>query len=244
MKEKLKQIIKQILSTIVMLLALTWTYASVIIGILTPMLFMIPTALISWKFFSFFNIYNLGDSWLVFGWPPYPSGVITLIIFEFMIFTAGLLLFFWGLFSLATTIIRKEGLTKKGPYSFIRHPQHLGIIIMSFSVSLFVPWTTDTGIRVGEVVSWSLFSFILVIWSEFEEWRLEKKFGEEYIQYRSRTGAFLPRIFNRNKSRKVFYDLNRWLRYFITLVGYICFLVITYLVAYGLLRAGILAQLY
>jgi len=131
-------VLARIASTLVMIPTLVWTYASIIIGILTPMLIMIPTAHISWKFFSFFNIYNLGDSWLTIDGPPYPSGVIALIVFEFMIFIIGLILFFWGLFSLATTIIRKEGLAKRGPYKFIRHPQHMGIILMSFSVSLFV----------------------------------------------------------------------------------------------------------
>ncbi|MHA1346853.1 MAG: methyltransferase family protein [Candidatus Heimdallarchaeaceae archaeon] len=247
MKKTLKliaRILARITSTLIMLPTLAWTYAAIILAILSPMLIMIPTMYISWEFISFLNIRDLGDSWLTFGRPPYPPSTIVLLVFEFLIFTIGLVLFFWGLFSLATTIFKKEGLAKRGPYNFIRHPQHLGIILMSFSVSLLVPWTRDQGIRVGEIVSWSLFSFILIIWSEYEEWRLERKFGEEYIQYRSKTGAFFPKIFNRNNERKGFYDLNRWLRYFIVFVSYIIFLVIVYLLAYWLRRVGILAQLY
>ena len=247
MKTKFKliaRIVARIASAAVMIPTLVWTYAAIIIAILTPMLIMVPTMYISWKFFSFFNINDFGDYWLGLKYLSHPPGVITLIVFEFIIFIIGLFLLLWGLFSLATTILKKVGLAKSGPYRLIRHPQHLGIILMSFSVSLYIPWTRDVGIRIGEVFSWSLFAFILVIWSEYEEWRLERKFGEEYIQYRSKTGAFFPKIFNRNNERKGFYDLNRWLRYFIVFVGYICVLLFMYLLAFILIRAGIFGQTY
>lgn len=244
MKRKLNQLITEVVSRIVMISTLVYVYAAIIIGIITPMLMMVPLHFISWKMFKFFTPRAINEMWMVLKWSTNTPGVIILIIFEFILFTIGLVLFVWGLTYIAKTILKKEGLAKGGPYKFIRHPQHMGIILMSFTVSLFVPWTTDLGIRVGEVLSWSLFSLVLILWSYYEEWKLAKRFGEKYFQYRSETGAFLPKIFTRNKKLWYTQEIRHWRRLLFTFVGYICFILLLYFLAYILFRAGIMSQLY
>lgn len=244
MKEKLKKLIMKIVSRTLMISSLVWVYAAIIIGIITPMVIMIPFYFISWKMFRIFNPHNWIEGWIVCDYPTYPSGVIALIVFEFILFTIGLMLFVWGLYYIAKTIYKRERLATGGPYKFIRHPQHMGIILMTFSVSLFVPWTSDIGIRIGEILSWSLFSLILILWSYYEEWKLTKKFGEKYTQYRSETGAFFPRIFTRNKKLLHSHEIRHWKRILLTNIGYICFILLLYLLVFILFKAGIIAHSY
>lgn len=244
MKEILKQYTLKIISKIVITSTLVWIYASIIMGIIAPMLLMVPLYLISWNIFRFFSPINFSEMWIVLKFSTNEPGVIILIVFEFILFITGLVLFVWGLVTIVKTILKREGLAKRGPYKFLRHPQHLGIILMSFVVSLFVPWTTDLGIRVGEILSWSLFSLILILWSYYEEWKLTKKFGEKYNQYRSETGAFTPRIFTRNKKLWYSQEIRHWKRLLFTIIGYICFILLLYLFVFILYKAGIMSQLY
>ncbi len=244
MKEILKQYTLKIISKIVLTSTLVWVYAAIIIGIIIPMLIMVPLGYISWEIFRIFNPHNWIRCWFILNYRVDTPGVITFIVFEFLLFAFGLVLFILGLIYIARTKIKKEGLTTRGPYRFIRHPQHMGIILMSFSVSLFVPWTTDLGIRVGEVLSWSLFSLILILWTYYEEWKLTKRFGEKYIHYRSETGAFFPKIFTRNKKLWYSQEIRHWKRLLFTFIGYICYILLMYLFVYALFKAGILTQTY
>ncbi|MBY8999490.1 MAG: hypothetical protein KGD64_01110, partial [Candidatus Heimdallarchaeota archaeon] len=118
-------------------------------------------------------------------------------------------------------------------------PQHLGIILMALPFSLYIPGTEDMGILVADILSWSFFSLILFLWSDHEERQLAKKFGEEFVQYRSKTGSFLPRIINRTKERKSFHEIKYWKRYLFTFFAYSGFVAVVYLLAYILSLPGI-----
>ena len=193
-----------------------------------------------------FKIYGLRvgwfNKWLILDQVGFTSGIIALLVFEVLLFAFGLVLFLWGVIQIATAKIKKEGLVTRGLFKHIRHPQLLGLIIMGFSATLYIPGTEDQGIKVGEIIAWSFFSLILFLWSDFEERQLAKKFGEEFVQYRSRTGSFLPRIFNKRKKRKNFCEIKYWKRYLFTFLGYSSFYLIIYLLTYilSLSRFGIL----
>ena len=101
-------------------------------------------------------------------------GVRILLVIELLLIIIGLILLVWGLIQIAEAKLKKKGLVTGGIYRHIRHPQHLGIIIMSFAFALYVPGTEDLGIRVGEILSWSLFSFIQFLLSDYEERQLAK----------------------------------------------------------------------
>ncbi len=245
MKERFKKIWSlNIIQRLLYLLSSIWVYAPVVGTILFWMgAWSAPIAFSSWWLFYFLTG-NVGwfNKWLILNQVGFTPGIIALLIVEVIIFAFGLVLFLWGVIQIATVKIKKEGLVTRGLYKYIRHPQLLGLIIMAFSFTLYIPGTEDKGIKVGEIISWSFFSLILFLWSDFEERKLAKKFGEEFVQYRSRTGSFLPRVFNKTKKRKHFYVIKYWKRYLFTFLGYSGFYLIMYLLTYilSLSRFGIL----
>ncbi|MHA1401821.1 MAG: methyltransferase family protein [Candidatus Heimdallarchaeaceae archaeon] len=192
-----------------------------------------------WLFYGLTDNVGWFNKWLILNQVRYTPGIIVLLVVEAIIFAFGLVIFLWGVIQIATVKLKKEGLVTRGLYKYIRHPQLLGLIIIGFSLTLYMPETEDQGVKIGEIISWSFFSLILFLWSDFEEKQLAKKFGEEFIQYRSRTGSFLPRIFNKTKERKNFYEIKYCKRYLFTFLGYSGFYLIMYLLTYILSLPGI-----
>ena len=219
--------ISKIIEKTLLIPSLIWVYSPIIAGILFAMVWMFPAAFTSWWIFAFLGQKN----WLL-GVISTNDTMIALIVTEFIIFGFGLCLFVWGVILIAKAKISKTGLVKTGPYKFIRHPQHLGIILMSLCISLYIPWTKDEFIRIGEIVSWSFFSLILLVMSDFEEKKLAKIFKEEYNQYRKSTGFFFPRIVGKDKERKTVFEIKYWKRYIFLGIGYLSFVLLTSLISY------------
>ncbi|MHA1201548.1 MAG: methyltransferase family protein [Candidatus Heimdallarchaeaceae archaeon] len=236
-KELLKKFASSRIMKIIMvpltLLTLTWLYAPVVATIVLLMaVWMVPLAFVPWYFFALFGVDSLIGKTLVLKHIGFTAGVKILLVFEILLAIFGFTLFSWGLINIASAKVKKEGLMKQGLYKFIRHPQHLGIILMALPFSLYIPGSEDMGIMVADILSWSLFSLILFLWSDHEERQLAKKFGEEFLQYRSKTGSFFPRIFNKTKERKNFFEIKLWKRYLFTFLGYAGFILILYLLVY------------
>lgn len=155
MKEKFKKILSsRIMKSLVKVVMLVWVYAPIIANILFVMaIWMIPIAFSSWIFFTYFSSGGWLYKLIVLKYLTNTPGVISLLVFEALFFAFGLVLFIWGLIYIAKVRLKKEGLATSGPYRLIRHPQHLGLILMSFSFSLYVPGTEDREIVVGEILS-------------------------------------------------------------------------------------------
>jgi len=236
MIDKLREIVKsRIFINLLASLSSVWVYVPVIVGILVWMAaWMAPAAYISWRFFYIFGPISWFKKGFKLKYIENSLGVKILLVFELLVITIGLVLFIWGLVHIALAKFNKEGLVTKGPYKYVRHPQHLGLILIAFAFSLYIPGTEDMGIRAGEIVSWSLFVLIQFLWSDYEEKQLARKFGDEFIEYRRKTGSFFPRIFNRNKEKKSFNEIKYWNRYFITLLVFLGFFLILYLLVYCL----------
>jgi protein-S-isoprenylcysteine O-methyltransferase Ste14 len=241
MKNKNGSNISKIVGKILLIPSLIWVYSPIIAGILFAMVWMFPAAFTSWWIFAFFG----QKDWLL--------GVISVndtmrarIVVEFIIFGFGLFLLVWGVILIAKARINKTGLVKTGPYKFIRHPQHLGIILMSLCISLYVPWTKDNFIRIGEIISWSFFSLILIVMSDFEEKKLARTFGEEFKQYRESTGFFFPKIIKKDKERKTDYEIKYWKKYLFLGIGYLAFVSLISLISYilELPKVGIVGHLF
>lgn len=137
-----------------------------------------------------------GSTWLkAFILGPYPMPA--LLIIEVIIFSVGLFLFCLSLFTLLHEKSQhKNKLVQSGPYRFIRHPQHLGLIIMLLPLALYIPsWGGDLGIRFGDLISWTQFAFLLAVFSDWEDLQLRKKFPATYPEYYGKTGFLSPKIF-------------------------------------------------
>ena len=80
-----------------------------------------------------------------------------------------------------------------GIYQYIRHPGALGEMPLYIALAIFLNnWF---------LVLWMTF-FVLIytpLAIYFEEMDLVKRFGDEYLKYKERTGALIPKIRKKNK---------------------------------------------
>jgi protein-S-isoprenylcysteine O-methyltransferase Ste14 len=83
----------------------------------------------------------------------------------------------------------KEGhqLIQSGPYARVRHPIYSGIALAMIGTALFVgEWRALLGAGIFIVGHW--------LKARREEALLTSQFGQEYAEYRDRTGSLLPRL--------------------------------------------------
>ncbi|MBN2156294.1 MAG: hypothetical protein JW776_09635 [Candidatus Lokiarchaeota archaeon] len=203
-KEKRKLIIEQI-STV---FGMVWSFIGLIAGILLPMIYIAPLVFSSWLLFASWGHNTWANSYLMINYSE-PNVYIPLYIIEAIFFVSGFIIFILGLIYMVKGRIKKEKLVKDGIYRYIRHPQNLGILLMIFPFTLYVPiplafpFHIDPGIRLGEILSWILIVALMSISSLIEEKILITKIGEDYLEYRSTTGFFFPRMGKVPKNREL-----------------------------------------
>ena len=77
-----------------------------------------------------------------------------------------------------------------GGFRYVRHPLYLGSILSCLGLT----------IATLSIISFVLFIGIFIFYNYiagYEEKLLDAKFGEEYRQYKKRTGKWMPRIFKK-----------------------------------------------
>ncbi len=209
--EVLKSKIKLIYLRLVTLVA----YFPIILGILYTMTAMPAIAYISWNIFRLWPGIDFMASWFfVHGYYSTNFAIYSLMGIELVIFMCGFGLFLLGLIHLVKAKKEKINIVQTGLYKYIRHPQNLGIIIFSFPFCLYVPFLGDSGVKVGDIISWTLFFLLIIIYSDIEEIQMAKRYPDEYKLYRSTTGFFIPRIIKTKKERanmEIKHYLFRWL---------------------------------
>ncbi len=109
----------------------------------------------------------------------------------------GSLLFMIGMVIIAIgwrKIHKGQGnLVKDGIYRYIRHPQYLGIFLMM--IGMLIQWPT--------IITLIMFPVLVVTYyrlAKREEEIMVKEFGDEYLEYRERTPAFIPFFSKSEKS--------------------------------------------
>ena len=198
MLKKIRNILRIVVEKLICGISFILLYLPITLGILAPML-----VLMGWDFYISWRI--IGYSFTSWTWYYYliPAELLPFYIFiELIIFCFGLGLFLMGLLTLVREKIHGVNLVRSGIYKYIRHPQNLGIIIMVFPFTLYVPGFHDIGIRMGEIASWMLFTFFLCFYSYYEEWRLLERYNRIFSDYCNRTGFMTPKIF-RNKDKSL-----------------------------------------
>ena len=93
-----------------------------------------------------------------------------------------------GLAQMMRAAARGSGLVTSGLYRYVRHPQHLGIAMLSFGLLML----NGYGIRVGDLYAWTLVVFIYVLLADSEDVDLEEEFGEAYLRYKRSVPYMLP----------------------------------------------------
>lgn len=192
----IRELLKNILEKLLKFFSIYILYSSVLAIILFPML------LISGIFVFFLSFYDI--SWYLadpsifnkdirFVWLNtylyYPSISIKVFIFiKIAVFVIGIIIFIISLFQLIFYNKKQRGLVQQGIYRYIRHPQNLAIIIMVFPKFLI------HGVRMGDIVSWVQFTYLMIIYSDFGDIKLKKKYPEQFQYYYEHTGFMFPRI--------------------------------------------------
>ncbi len=117
----------------------------------------------------------------------------------FSLIFVGLAMYFTSLYQLLTYKIKNNKLLTKGLYSIVRHPQYLGIILWTLGVAI-------VGRRPINYIAWATLTYTYLVLAEFEDWNLEKKFGEVFERYAEKTSFIIPlpvRISIKNRKIKL-----------------------------------------
>ena len=80
----------------------------------------------------------------------------------------------------------KKGIALRGLYSFIRHPQYLGLGLTGLGLAILWP-------RFLVIALWNVMMILYYLLALDEEKRMLGQFNTEYRQYMNRTGMFLPK---------------------------------------------------
>lgn len=77
-------------------------------------------------------------------------------------------------------------LATTGPYARVRHPQYVGFTVIMFGFLL--QWPT--------LITLIMFPVLVYVYGRLarrEEYEMEQEFGDDYLCYKNRTPAFIPR---------------------------------------------------
>ncbi len=120
----------------------------------------------------------------------------TLVVLGYILMIIGIISFLLGIIELTKGVVKKHEFVYSGIYKYVRHPQNLGLILIGLGLMLTIPqlqgWPKDYTLRIGDIYSWTLFSFIWLIEAKWEENRLICKLGFKYSEYQEKTLFFIP----------------------------------------------------
>ncbi|MBD3158511.1 MAG: hypothetical protein GF309_06930 [Candidatus Lokiarchaeota archaeon] len=95
---------------------------------------------------------------------------------------------------------KANGLVMSGPYRYVRHPQYLGLLLLTSGFTAWSYWVLIHTFGIGwlspegTVALWFVILIAYLGLALIEEKHLAGKFGEEYAVYRDRTGFFIPGV--------------------------------------------------
>lgn len=83
--------------------------------------------------------------------------------------------------------LKEQGFVRKGLLKYMRHPLYTGSMLLLTGYLVFAPSTLNL-ITVGFMILY------FIIGSYFEEKKLIRSFGNEYLKYKEEVPAFIPRL--------------------------------------------------
>jgi protein-S-isoprenylcysteine O-methyltransferase Ste14 len=135
---------------------------------------------------EFLLIGLLGEDlfYLVFTYLIFPASTIIIVI--------GILLIVFGWRQIYKARRESQGkLVTTGIYKYVRHPQYIGFLLLTFGMLL--EWPT-----IFTVLLWP--ALVVVYWrlAKEEDKEIEERFGEEFREYKRKVPGFIPRLRAKN----------------------------------------------
>ena len=122
---------------------------------------------------------------MIFGWKTNPHfGPFHILSFAFI---AGGFMLISNAWYILYQAQRSKALATTGPYSYVRHPQYVGFILVMFGFLL--QWPTILTLLMFPVLVW-----MYVRLAHQEEREAIAEFGDTYRQYAARVPGFFPRL--------------------------------------------------
>jgi protein-S-isoprenylcysteine O-methyltransferase Ste14 len=115
----------------------------------------------------------------LFGKGPFQ---LVFVVLAFVMMLIGFLLIGIGWYRIYNA---KDSLVTNGIYSRLRHPQYLGLILVT--LGLLVWWPT-----IITLIMWPILSIMYYLLARREEKGLIEKFGDEYLRYKQNVNMFIP----------------------------------------------------
>ncbi|MFX1389914.1 MAG: methyltransferase family protein [Promethearchaeota archaeon] len=114
------------------------------------------------------------------------------------------------IFSLIYQLSHRKQLIQKGPYKYVRHPQYLAFIIMTFGMTLIAFQTSPIfNFNLG---SFNPYTVLLLIWivevlayiilAKIEDFALKNKYGDDFLEYVNNVAFMIPYLkLSRNREK-------------------------------------------
>jgi protein-S-isoprenylcysteine O-methyltransferase Ste14 len=174
-------------------------------GFFTVLLFVVQTTISAGLFMGIMAIPLLPYIWKMISradanFASRLSYNVTLMLFaeEFwigkIIALVGVIILFVALSQLLRNRRKGVELIESGAYSWVRHPQFTGIIVITFGLSVIVAtmghYFAYTRFEVMSYWLLQVLGYIAI--AKFEEWRLIKKLGDRFTRYKENVPFLFP----------------------------------------------------
>jgi methanethiol S-methyltransferase len=131
---------------------------------------------------EFLLIGLLGEDlfYLIFKYIIFPISTIIIVI--------GIFLIVFGWRQIFKARSKNQGqLVTTGLYSYIRHPQYLGFLLIT--LGMLLEWPT-----IFTLLLWPVLTVVYYRLAKAEDKEIEAQFGEQFREYKRSVSAFLPRL--------------------------------------------------
>ncbi len=104
---------------------------------------------------------------------------------------------------------KPAGLVTTGPYRIVRHPQYLGLILLTGALTSRSIWILEHTFGIGllgvpeTIAVWFVMMFAYVGLALFEERHLLRVYQEGWTQYRENVGFLLPLLVSQQRGLEI-----------------------------------------